>query len=426
LHGFWGGNPPQPTLKGEAFEVLNKIINHLFSSSPPFKGEDEREGLLILNLNISSLSEWFPNYTKPMLIAGPCSAESEEQMLGTAKQIAAYFPNSIFRAGIWKPRTRPNSFEGIGDIGLQWMQEVKQQTDLLTATEVANADHVEKCLKHGIDILWIGARTTVNPFSVQEIADALKGVDIPVFVKNPIYPDIQLWAGALERVNNAGIKKIAAVHRGFHSYDSGPFRNSPKWELAIDLKAACPELPVICDPSHIGGTPELIPYLAQKAIDMDMDGLMIETHINPKAALSDAKQQVTPFELKEIINDLQIRSATFENSELQTKLDELRCIIQKLDNDLLELLAKRMAISAQIGEYKRDNNVTILQVAHWKKLIETSLENADSLGLPKEFVKGLYQLIHDESIRRQTDVMNRISPTPLSSPQKGGLNVKNS
>ncbi len=368
----------------------------------------ERGFLMQLQLNITPLKDWFPNYVKPLLIAGPCSAESEEQMLITASQIAAFYPNAIFRAGIWKPRTRPNMFEGIGDIGLQWMQAVKKETGLLTSTEVANAEHVEKCLKHGIDILWIGARTTVNPFSVQEIADALKGVDIPVFVKNPIYPDLQLWAGALERINNAGIKKIAAIHRGFHSYDNGPFRNSPKWELAIELKTACPELPVICDPSHIGGTPELIPYLAQKAMDMDMDGLMIETHIHPKEAWSDAKQQITPFELKEIISDLHIRSASFTNSDLQTKLDELRSIIQKLDNDLLELLAKRMALSTQIGEYKRDNNVTILQVAHWKQLIETSISKAGQLNLPKDFIKGLYQLIHDESIRRQTNVMNKV------------------
>jgi chorismate mutase len=286
------------------------------------------------------------------------------------------------------------------------MQSVKKDTGLLTATEVANAEHVEKCLKHGIDILWIGARTTVNPFSVQEIADALKGVDIPVFVKNPIYPDLQLWVGALERINNAGITKIAAIHRGFHSYDNGLFRNSPKWELVIELKTACPELPVLCDPSHIGGTPELIPYLAQKAMDMDMDGLMIETHINPGMALSDAKQQITPFELKEILSDLNIRSSSIANIEFQTKLDELRFVIHQLDNDLLELLAKRMAVSANIGEYKRDNNVTVLQVAHWKKLIETSISKGNQLGLPKEFIKELYHLIHDESMRRQTEVMN--------------------
>ncbi len=370
-----------------------------------------------LELEISPLKKWFPNDAKPLLIAGPCSAESEEQMLNTAKQIVTFFPNSVFRAGIWKPRTRPNTFEGVGDIGLKWMQTVKKETGLLTATEVANAEHVEKCLKHGIDILWIGARTTVNPFSVQEIADALKGVDIPVFVKNPIYPDLQLWAGALERINNAGIKKIAAIHRGFHSYDNGPFRNSPKWELAIELKTACPELPVICDPSHIGGTPELIPYLAQKAMDMDMDGLMIETHNNPLSAWSDAKQQITPSELKKIISELNIRSAATANIEIQTKLDELRAVIHKLDNDLLELLAKRMVVSTNIGEYKRDNNVTVLQVAHWKKLIETSISKGNQLGLPKNFIKEVYRLIHDESIRRQTEIMNEIHliDTPPSS-----------
>ena len=360
-----------------------------------------------LELNITPLKEWFPHFIKPMLIAGPCSAESEEQMLTTAKQIAAFYPHSIFRAGIWKPRTRPNTFEGIGNIGLKWMQLVKKETGLLTSTEVATAAHVEECLKHGIDILWIGARTTVNPFSVQEIADALKGVDIPVFVKNPIYPDLQLWAGALERVNNAGITKIVAIHRGFQSYDNGPFRNSPKWELAIDLKTACPALPVICDPSHIAGTPELIPYISQKAMDMDMDGLLIETHCRPAEALSDAKQQVTPLELKQIIDDLQIRSSSTENIELQTKLEELRLIITKLDNELLEILAKRMAVSAQIGEYKKENNITILQVSHWKRLIESGIESGTQIGLPKEFVKGIYQLINDESIRRQTEVMNK-------------------
>jgi chorismate mutase len=359
-----------------------------------------------LELNITPLSEWLPGFQRPLLIAGPCSAESEEQMLETATQIAQNYPNAVFRAGIWKPRTRPNTFEGIGDIGLDWMLKVKKATGLLTATEVANTEHVEKCLKAGIDILWIGARTTVNPFSVQEIADALKGVDIPVFVKNPINPDSQLWAGALERVNNAGIKKLAAIHRGFHSFDHGPFRNSPKWELAIELKTACPDLPMICDPSHISGTPELIPYIAQKALDLEMDGLMIETHRDPSVALSDAKQQIEPFHLKEILDDLNIRSSFTDDPEFRNKLEELRSIIRKLDNDLLELLSKRMAISGQIGEYKRDNSVTILQVAHWKKIFEESLSTGVLLGLPEGFIKGIYELIHDESIRRQTEVMN--------------------
>jgi chorismate mutase len=361
---------------------------------------------LKLELDILPLASWLPNYQKPLLIAGPCSAESQEQMLDTASQIAAFYPNSIFRAGIWKPRTRPNTFEGIGDIGLEWMKLVKQQTGLLTATEVANTEHVEKCLKAGIDILWIGARTTVNPFSVQDIADSLKGVDIPVFVKNPINPDAQLWAGALERVNNAGIKKLAAIHRGFHSFDNGPFRNSPRWELPIELKTACSQLPVICDPSHISGTPDLIPYIAQKAMDLDMDGLMIETHFDPSVALSDAKQQIKPYQLKEILSDLNIRSSFIEDPEFRNKLEELRSVIRKLDKDLLELLAKRMAISGQIGEYKRDNHVTILQVAHWKKLFEETLTTANTLDLPEGFIKGIYELIHDESIRRQTEVMN--------------------
>lgn len=359
-----------------------------------------------LELDITPLSAWFANFQKPLLIAGPCSAESEEQMLGTARPIASFYPTCIFRAGIWKPRTRPNTFEGAGDAALQWMQLVKEETGLLTATEVANADHVEKCLKAGVDILWVGARTTVNPFSVQEIADALKGTDIPVFVKNPINPDVQLWAGALERLNNAGIKKLAAIHRGFHSFNSSPFRNSPKWELAIELKTACIQLPMFCDPSHISGNPELIPYIAQKAMDLDMQGLMIETHIEPSSALSDAKQQVTPLQLKRIIDDLNIRSSSIDDADLQTKLDELRLIIHQLDNDLLELLAKRMAVSSQIGEYKRDNNVTILQAAHWKKLIEENQHTGILLGLPAAFVKGFYQLIHDESIRRQTEIMN--------------------
>ena len=363
--------------------------------------------VLELKLNITPIQEWFPAFQKPLLFVGPCSAETEVQVLSTAHLIAQQFPHAVFRAGIWKPRTRPNTFEGIGDAGLQWMKKVKSETGLLTATEVATAEHVEKCLEAGIDILWIGARTTVNPFSIQEIADALKATNVPVFIKNPIYGDIQLWAGALERINNAGITKIAAIHRGFHSYDNGPFRNSPNWEMPIELKSICPDLPIICDPSHIAGTPALIPYIAQKAMDLAMDGLMIETHINPAVALSDAKQQVTPDELFKIVSDLRIRSASTENVEFQTTLDEFRKHLNKIDNELLELLAKRMAISTKIGEYKRDNNVTILQVEHWKKIIDKGLRLSEQLGLREDFVKGLYQLIHDESIRRQTDVMNK-------------------
>ena len=359
-----------------------------------------------LALNITPPKNWFPAYCKPLVIAGPCSAETEEQLLTTASAIKENFPNAIFRAGIWKPRTRPKTFEGIGNKGLKWLQLIQQETGLKVCTEVANAKHVEQCLKHGIDILWIGARTTGNPFSVQEIADALQGVDIPVFVKNPIYPDLQLWAGALERINLAGITKLAAIHRGFDSYDNALFRNLPRWELALELKTACPQLPVICDPSHISGTTELIPYISQKAMDMDMDGLMIETHINPNTALSDAKQQITPEELKNIIHNLIIRNSSIENKEHQSRLLELRTVIAKLDNEILEVLGKRMAMSAQIGEYKMENDITIFQVAHWKQLINQAIESGGQLHLPKQFVKALFQLIHDESIRRQTEVMS--------------------
>ena len=358
--------------------------------------------ILKLDLDILPIKDWLPTYSKPLLIAGPCSAESEEQMLSTGRLIAQNFPNAIFRAGIWKPRTRPNTFEGIGDIGLEWLKKVKQDTGMLIATEVATSEHVEKCLKAGVDILWIGARTTVNPFSVQDIADVLKGVDIPVFVKNPIYPDAQLWAGALERINNAGIKKIAAIHRGFHSYDNGPFRNSPKWELAIDLKAACPQLPVICDPSHIGGNPELIPYIAQKAMDMDMDGLMIETHINPKEAWTDAAQQLRPSELKELLAQLIIRKEFAPEDNLE--LEYLRQTADNIDSEIIDLLSRRMEISAQMGEIKRQNNITAYQPERWREILDTRCEQGNKLSLDKQYIAALWQIIHDESIKKQLEL----------------------
>lgn len=359
-----------------------------------------------LHLNITPLEKWFPTAEKPLLISGPCSAESELQMLETAHGIAKNFPNNIFRAGIWKPRTRPNAFEGVGNIGLKWMQRVKEETGMLTATEVANAHHVEECLKHGIDILWIGARTTVNPFSVQEIADVLKGVDIPVFIKNPVNPDLQLWIGALERINNAGITKIAAIHRGFHSFEMTPFRNDPKWEIAIELKTLCPSLPLFCDPSHICGNTELLPYIAQKALDLAMNGIMIETHIQPKIALSDAKQQVTPFALAELVSNLAIREITSENLEFKNKLDELRNVINKVDDEILQVMSTRMSVARQIGDYKKDNQVTILQISRWEEILRTRLKNGEMMGLSQNFIKELYQLIHNESIRIQNGVMN--------------------
>jgi chorismate mutase len=360
-----------------------------------------------LNLNIDPIESWLVGSDKPVIISGPCSAESEGQLLGTAREISNLNRVAILRAGIWKPRTRPNAFEGVGVEGLKWLKQAKNETGLMISTEVANANHVELCLKYGVDVLWIGARTSVNPFSVQEIANAVKGVDIPVMVKNPINPDLQLWIGALERVNQAGITKLVAIHRGFSSFKKTPFRNLPMWELPIELKTMCPELPIICDPSHIAGTTDLIPMISQKAIDLDMAGLMIECHIQPKVALSDASQQVTPTGLEEVLEDLIIRVPTTQNKEFKTKLDELRRVIDDLDDHIIQDLASRMEIAEKIGEYKRDNNVTILQVTRWDEIVQKRINMGSVMGLGEEFLKQLLQLIHKESIRRQTEVMNR-------------------
>jgi chorismate mutase len=357
-------------------------------------------------LNLTPVNEWLKNGDKPVIISGPCSAESEEQMMTTGKAIAAIDKNIIFRAGIWKPRTRPNAFEGIGTIGLEWLNKVKAETGMLTATEIANASHAEEALKHGIDILWIGARTTVNPFSVQEIADVLKGTDSKVLVKNPINPDLQLWLGALERINQAGITKLGAIHRGFSTHESTPFRNVPRWEMAIELKTMIPDLPMICDPSHICGNTEFIPYIAQKALDLDMQGLMIESHFKPSIALSDAKQQVTPAELKVILSKLVVRKAESSNAEFKNKLDELREAINKIDDQLLSVFMNRMSVVEKIGKYKKDNNVTILQTTRWEELLNDKMTQAKAMGLDADFVKQLYILIHEDSIRKQTEIMN--------------------
>lgn len=359
-----------------------------------------------LNLDIIPLHEWLPVFRRPLIISGPCGAETEEQVMATARALAALDRVTIFRAGIWKPRTRPNSFEGVGSIGLQWLKRVKAETGLLTTVEVANAHHVEEALNNDVDILWIGARTTVNPFSVQEIADAIKGVDIPVMVKNPLHADIQLWIGALERVNNAGVKKLVAVHRGFFSSDKKKYRNAPLWEIPIELKALYPQLPLICDPSHISGRTELIPQVSQKALDLDMCGLMIESHINPKAALSDAKQQLTPAELDELLAGLTLRETTSDNEEFTNQLQQLRRIIDEIDEDMMRTLRKRMEVIGKIGEYKRDNNVTILQIERWLEILQTRTALGESLGLSEEFTRKLCQLLHKESIRRQTEIMN--------------------
>jgi chorismate mutase len=360
-----------------------------------------------LILDILPLKEWCDLDEKPLIISGPCSAESREQVMSTAKELAETGLVKVFRAGLWKPRTRPDSFEGIGAIGLKWLQAVKAATGMLISVEVANAEHIELSLKHNIDILWIGARTTGNPFSVQEIAEALKGIDIPVMVKNPVNPDIGLWLGALERINHAGIRKLIAIHRGFYAYNSSPYRNAPIWEIPIELMRICPELPVICDPSHIAGNNLLIENISQKALDLEMAGLMIETHINPPKALSDPNQQITPAELKELISKLVIRNHYPENSEFSNMLERLRSEIDAVDAELIHLLSKRMRIVEQIGNYKKENNITILQIKRWNNIVRESLELGETLGLNKEFLVKLFRVIHEESIQKQTEIFSK-------------------
>jgi chorismate mutase len=359
-----------------------------------------------LKLNITNKATWLPEKS-PIVISGPCSVESEEQVLQTAQEISKSGKVSILRGGIWKPRTRPNSFEGVGTEGLKWLKQAGNEVGLPVATEVANAEHVEACLKNNIDILWIGARTTVNPFSVQEIADALKGVDVPVMVKNPITPDINLWLGALERINAVGIDKLAAIHRGFSSFDKSSYRNAPMWEIPIELKLMCPEIPLFCDPSHIAGDKELIPYVSQKALDLDMEGLMIESHINPTEAKSDAQQQLTPTELEQLINQLIIREKNAGSEDFIDKLEQLRAVIDELDEELINKFSSRMAIIEKIGEYKSQNNVTILQLERWEKILANRTFLAEKVGLSDDFIKKMLEIIHQESIRIQTKVMNR-------------------
>jgi len=359
------------------------------------------------NLEISPLKEWLPNTEKPILMVGPCSAESEKQVMETAKQIAKNFPHAIYRAGIWKPRTRPGSFEGIGETGLEWLSKVKEETGLLTSTEIATPEHLEKCLKNNVDIVWIGARTVANPFSVQILADALKGTNIPVFIKNPINLDLELWLGAIERINRAGIKKIVAIHRGFHSLKQSEYRNQPHWEIPIHLKTKATNIPMICDISHISGTPDLLHQTAQKAMDLNMDGLMIETHINPKVALSDAEQQISPKQLVSLVSKIIVRTENSEDIFFKNRLEELRNQIDNLDSELLNLLSRRMTISKKIGAYKEENNVTILQIRRWKKILKTQKENGFLAGLSQEFIQTIFDNIHDESIRVQNEVMNK-------------------
>jgi chorismate mutase len=339
-----------------------------------------------------------------ILIAGPCSAESEEQMLEVAKAFKN-IPVDILRAGVWKPRTRPNSFEGMGTQALVWLKNAGKLINKPVATEVANAKHVEEALKYEIDVLWVGARTTVNPFYVQEIADALKGVKIPVLIKNPVNPDLSLWIGAVERVAQAGITEIGVIHRGFSTYKKTQYRNDPMWQIPIDFKIHMPEIPVICDPSHIGGKRNTILEIAQKSIDLEMNGLMIETHPQPNNALSDAQQQITPTELQNIINQLNYRKSG--NSSAENELKNLRNKIDALDEDILQFFKQRFDLVEQIGQYKKENQLTILQLKRWEHILKTRTKFSEELGLNADFTKKLLEIIHNESIKIQTNILNK-------------------
>lgn len=339
---------------------------------------------------------------RPLVIAGPCSAETEEQVMETAKTLASK-GIKIFRAGVWKPRTKPGGFEGMGEEALPWLQRVKQETGMLIGTEVATPKHVEAALNAGLDMLWVGARTSANPFAVQELADSLKGVDIPVFVKNPVNPDIELWIGALERINGAGITRLAAIHRGFSSIDQKLYRNAPMWHIPIELHRRCPNLPIICDPSHIGGRRDLIAPLSQQAMDMGFEGLIVESHCNPDCAWSDAKQQVMPDVLNFILDRLVVRN-TKESTE---SLNILRQQIDELDNRLMELLTKRMRISREIAAYKKEHSMAVVQTARYSEILDKRAAQGVLCGMDADFIKSIYEHIHEESVRQQMEFMNK-------------------
>ena len=339
---------------------------------------------------------------RPLVIAGPCSAETEEQVMNTATALASK-GIKIFRAGIWKPRTKPGGFEGVGKVGLPWMKRVKEETGMLVTTEVATPTHVEQALEAGMDILWIGARTSANPFAMQDIANALQGVDIPVLVKNPVNPDLELWIGAMERLNNAGIKRLGAIHRGFSSYDKSIYRNLPQWHIPIELRRRLPELPIISDPSHIGGKRELVAPLCQQAMDLGFDGLIIESHCNPDSAWSDAKQQVTPDILDYILSLLVIR-----NDKMTTEnLNELRKQIDECDNKLIEILSKRMRVAREIGMYKKEHNMTILQTGRYNEILEKRGAQGALCGIGSDCVKTIFEAIHEESVHQQMDIVSK-------------------
>src|SRR5947209_15438110 len=343
---------------------------------------------------------------RPLIISGPCSAETEEQVMETATRLKATGKVDMLRAGIWKPRTRPGSFEGIGTKGLAWMQQARKLTGLPVTVEVATGKQVEDALHFGIDVLWIGARTTVNPFSVQEVADALRGVNVPVLIKNPINPDLELWTGAVERVAKAGIRQLGLIHRGFSSYGNTEYRNAPMWHLAIEMKRRNPELLMINDPSHICGRRDILLEVAQKAIDLDYDGLMIESHIDPDKAWSDAKQQITPERLAEMLGNIVWRKEDVASEEFHMALEKLRNQINHLDDELMQILSQRMKVSEKIAEYKKENNITILQTNRWNEILERAVKQGEKVGLSKEFITKYLDAVHLESINHKTRIFN--------------------
>lgn len=359
-----------------------------------------------MTLEFSPLSSWFHNLKKPLVIAGPCSAETPEQIHQVAKELSKLDQVKALRAGVWKPRTRPNNFEGVGHVALPWLQDAKKEFNIPICIEVATPDHIELALKHDIDILWIGARTSANPFSVQLLADALKGVDIPVLVKNPINADLALWIGALERFSQAGIKKIGAIHRGFSRFEQSQYRNPPMWQIPIELRRRFPDLPLLCDPSHIAGKRENIGRVCQKAMDLSMDGMIIETHPTPQKAWSDAAQQVTPEALKQILESLSLRDHASTNNHFELEIQNLRQNIDRLDRDLIDTLSTRKQIVEKIAKAKYENNVTPLQVERMDQIIRERKKWAQEQGLGEKFARTLFDVIHEESVRTQTDIMN--------------------
>lgn len=356
-----------------------------------------------LNLDIEKLETWLPKSTQVNIISGPCSAESFEQLFQTCSELKNK-GITVFRAGVWKPRTRPNSFEGYGEKALPWIAEVKKELQIPFMIEVANPSHIEKALKYDIDFFWIGARTTVNPFNVQEIANALRGIDIPILIKNPVNPDLALWIGAIERIYQVGIRKMAVIHRGFSSFKKTKYRNEPLWQIPIELKTLIPNMPLICDPSHMGGRRDLLQEISQRALNLNYEGLMIESHITPDKALSDAKQQVTPQRLAEILLELNYRQSDNDTTWEHT-LEDLRAKIDIIDQELIDVIAERMRLIDKIGLYKKDHNMTIFQLERWEEVFATRPAWAEKIDLHSNFIGELYKLIHWESIRRQSNIM---------------------